>query len=326
MVKNKEFKVGLFIAMGLTLLYLGFNYLKGIDFFSTRNKYYAVYDNIDQLAVSNPILVNGFAVGRVSKIKILQERLNKILVELDIDSEVLLGDSTKAILNSDFLGGKSILLTIGKITTPLQPNDTLLTEVAKGMFDVISETATPVADNVQTTLRKFNLIIDNLTKNSQQLELIFAKLLVTPDLINETLKTTNVKVEDLSGSFRDVAVNLNGTLNELKPTLANFKTISDSLKQLQINETIIRTQVTLAQLNETLSKLNKGDNTASKLMTEDSLYNNLNDLLMHLDTLATHFDNNPRHFLAPLGKSSKKIERDRRKEEEEKAKVSEKKN
>jgi len=325
-VKNKEFKVGLFIAMGLTLLYLGFNYLKGIDFFSTTNKYYAVYDNVDQLAVSNPILVNGFAVGRVSKIKIMQEKQNRILVELDIDSDVMLGDSTKAILNSDFLGGKSILLSIGKVTNPLQPNDTVLTEVAKGMFDVISETATPVADNMQTTLRKFNLIIDNLTKNSQQLSVIFEKLMVTPDLINQTLKTTNGKVEDMSGEFKLVAVNLNSTLNELKPTLANFKTISDSLKQLELNETIAKTQLTLSQLNETLSKLNKGDNTASKLMTEDSLYVNLNHLLMRLDTLATHFDKNPRHFLAPLGQRSKKIERERKREEEENAKAIKNKN
>jgi phospholipid/cholesterol/gamma-HCH transport system substrate-binding protein len=324
-VKNKEFKVGLFVAAAIALLYFGFNYLKGIDFFSSTNKYYAVYDNVDQLDVSNPILVNGFTVGRVSKIKILQQRQNKILVELDIDSDVKLGDSTKAILNSDFLGGKSILLSIGKITTPLQPNDTVLAEVAKGMFDVISETATPVADNVQTTLRKFNLIIDNLTKNSQQLEAIFEKLLVTPDLINQTLKTTNGQIEDVSGNFKVVAQNLNSTLDELKPTLVNFRTISDSLKRLELNETIAKTQLTLSQLNETLSKLNKGDNTASKLMTEDSLYNNLNHLLMHLDTLTTHFNDNPRHFLAPLGKSSKKIERERRREEEEKAKAVEKK-
>lgn len=325
-MKNKEFKVGLFVAAGLALLYLGFNYLKGIDFFSSTNKYYAVYENVDQLAVSNPILVNGFAVGRVSNIKILQNQQNKILVELDIDADVKLGDSTKAILNSDFLGGKSILLSIGKITKVLQPNDTVLTEVAKGMFDVISETATPVADNVQTTLRKFNLIIDNLTRNSQQLDAIFEKLLVTPDLINQTLKTTNGKIEVVSGNFNEVALKLNETLSELKPTLQNFKTISDSLKEIQINETILKTQATLDNLNKTLSKLNTGDNTASKLMTEDSLYNNLNNLLLRLDTLVTHFDNNPKHFLGPLGKSSKKIERDRRKEEEEKAKATPKNN
>lgn len=315
-MKNKEFVVGLFVASALVLLYLGFNYLKGIDFFSSTYKYYAVYENIDKLAVSSPILVNGFAVGRVSKIKIMQNKQNKILVELDIDSEVILGDSTKAILNSDFLGGKSILLSIGVVKKRLEPKDTVLTEVAKGMFDVISETATPVADNLQTTLRKFNLIIDNLTKNSQQLDLIFSKLQVTPDLVNQTLKTTNQKIEDLSGNFKEVAVNLNNTLNELKPTLANFKTISDSLKQLELNETIRKTQQTLARLNETLGKLNKGDNTASKLMTEDSLYVNLNNLLKRIDTLANNFNTNPNHFLAPLGKKSNRIERDRRKEQE----------
>jgi len=324
-VKNKEFKVGVFVTAALVLLYFGFNFLKGIDFFSTTNKYYVVYDNIDQLAVSNPVLINGFAVGRVSRISIMQRKQNKVLVELMIDSDIQVGDSTKAILNSDFLGGKSILLSIGKITKPLNPKDTLLAEVAKGMLDVLSETATPVADNLQTTLRKFNIILDNLTKNSQQLDAIFVKLQTTPDLINKTLITTNGKVEDLSISFKSVADNLNGTLTELKPTIANFKILSDSLKTLQLNETVSTAKVTLTKLNETLDKIGKGDNTMNKLLTEDSLYVNLNKLLMSLDTLAKHFDDNPKHFMAPLGKSKKKVERDRRKEEEERKKAEEKK-
>jgi phospholipid/cholesterol/gamma-HCH transport system substrate-binding protein len=52
----------------------------------------------------------------------------------------------------------------------------------------------------------------------------------------------------------------------------------------------------------------------SKLMTEDSLYVNLNTLLLSLDSLAEHFNQNPKHFMAPLGKSRKKIERDMRKQ------------
>jgi len=316
-VKNKEFKVGLFVAVGLILLYLGFNYLKGIDFFSSTNKYYVVYDNIDQLAVSNPVLINGFAVGRVSHIRILQNKQNRILVELDIDSDVVLGDSTKAILNSEFLGGKSILLNIGKISHPLKPKDTLLAEVAKGMLDVLSETATPVADNLQTTLRKFNTIIDNLSKNSQQLEQIFAKLQVTPDLLNHAISNANSQVNDITGNFRTLTTNLNTTLNELKPTLANFRTLSDSLKQMELNRTIRQTQKTLEVLSDAFGRLGKGDNTMGKLMTNDSLYVNLNNLLLRLDSLANHFNNNPKHFMAPLGKSQKRIERDRRKEQEE---------
>lgn len=318
-MKNKEFKVGLFVALSLVLLYFGFNFLKGIDFFSTTNKYYVVYENIDQLAVSNPVLINGFAVGRVSRIAILQNKQNKVLVELMIDSDIQLGDSTKAILNSDFLGSKSILLSIGKINKPLQPKDTLIAEVAKGMLDVLSETATPVADNLQTTLRKFNTILDNLTKNSARLDSMFLTLQETPHLLNATLVNANGKVDELSVNFKLVTDNLNGSLQELKPTLANFRQLSDSLKRMELNQTITAAKQTLTKLNSTLDKLGSGNSTMGKLLTEDSLYVNLNKLILSMDTLARHFDDNPKHFMAPLGKSKKKIDRDRKQEEEQKA-------
>jgi phospholipid/cholesterol/gamma-HCH transport system substrate-binding protein len=314
-VKNKELKVGVFVAVSIVLLYFGFNFLKGIDFFTGTTKYYAVYDNVDQLAASNPVLVNGFAVGRVSKISIMQHKQNKVLVELDIDSDIILGDSTTATLNSDFLGSKSILLTIGTVTRPLNPKDTILAKTAKGTFDVLEETATPVANNIQTTLRKFNIVLDILAKESAQLGLIIKKFQTTPDLLNTSLATATSKMDEVSATMKGVAGNLNTTLNALQPTLSNLKVISDSLKAIQLNKTILKTQQTVDELNKTLRQLSKGDNTASKLLSDDSLYNNLNRLLVHLDSLALHFNNNPKHFMAPLGKSKKRIERDRRKEE-----------
>ena len=74
------------------------------------------------------------------------------------------------------------------------------------------------------------------------------------------------------------------------------------------------------KLNETLDKVKNGNGTLGKLISNDSVYNNLNTLLRNLDSLAVHFNDNPKHFLAPLGKSKRKIERERRREQEEKAK------
>jgi hypothetical protein len=130
------------------------------------------------------------------------------------------------------------------------------------------------------------------------------------------LATANREMVELSDTFKGVAGNLNGRLDELQPTLANFKTLSDSLKAMEINGTLKKVQETLANLNKTISLLSNGDNTMSKLMTEDSLYVNLNALLLTLDTLADHFNTNPKHFLSPLGKSRSKIERDLRKQED----------
>lgn len=324
-MKNKELKVGVFSAITLVLLYFGFNYLKGIDFFESKKIYYAIYDNIDQLAVSNPVLVNGYAVGRVSHIKILQNRSNHVLIEMEIQSDIVITDSTKAILTSDFLGTKSVLLKIGHSQKKLKEGDTLHTEVAKGMLDVLSETATPVATDLQSTLRKFNVTIDNFSKNFEKLDLILTSLQKTPGLINQTLMTTNTSIETLSASFKSDADKINVVLDELKPTLANFKVLSDSLKKIHLNETLVKTQRTLASLNESLAKLKKNDNTMGRLMTEDSLYVNLNKLLISLNQLSNNFNNNPNQFLAPLGKSAKKIERDRKKVEEKRKEGAQKK-
>jgi len=310
---NKEVKVGLFATITLVMLYLGFNYLKGIDFLSATNNYYAIYDNVDQLSVSNPVLVNGYAVGRVSNIKIVQGKENKVLVEIEIDSDIILGDSATAILNSDFLGSKSILLNIGNKLRPHMPGDTILAEAARGIFDVFTETAEPVANNVQTTLRKLNTVLDNLASNSARLDTLFMKLTYTPGLVNRTLITTDEKMKELSSSFKLTSDNLSIALSDLRPVIGNFKTFSDTLKQMELNKTVAKTQQTLDNLNGILSKLNNGDNTVNKLLKDDSLYVNLNNLLLNIDTLAVHFNNNPKHFLAPLGKSKKRIEKDRKK-------------
>jgi phospholipid/cholesterol/gamma-HCH transport system substrate-binding protein len=321
---SKEVKVGVFMVVALVLLYFGFNFLKGIDFFSSQKKYYAVYDNIDKLTESNQIFLNGLAVGRVSDISIVQGKVNKVIVEMKIDSDVILNDKTTAILSSDFLGTKSILLDVGKGDKNLKQNDTLLSALDKGMAELL-EQAAPVATSLQATLVKVNNILSNLEKNTVQLDKMFAELAATPKLVNGTLVLTQGKITELSDAAKQVAGNLNGTLADLKPTLQNFKILSDSLKDLRLNGTLTKAEQSISKLNETLSRLNKGDNTMSKLMTEDSLYVNLNTLIKDLDSLANHFNKHPKHFLAPLGKSSRKIEKALAKEKEEQKKTEEQK-
>jgi phospholipid/cholesterol/gamma-HCH transport system substrate-binding protein len=312
---SKEIKVGLFMVTALVLLYYGFNFLKGIDFFSTQKRYYAVYENVDKLTASNQIFLNGLAVGRVSDITIVQGPTNRVLVELKIDSEVKLNNETIAILSSDFLGTKSILLDLGKGERILSQNDTLKASLDKGMTELL-EQAAPVASSLQATLIKVNNILSSLEKNTAQLDKMFAELAATPRLLNGTLTTTQSKVVELADHAKSVTQNVNVILTDLKPTMQNFKTLSDSLKDLRLNGTLERTEMAITKLNETLGRLNKGNNTVSKLMTEDSLYVNLNRLVVNLDSLANHFNSNPKHFLAPLGKSKRKIARDLEKEQQ----------
>jgi len=306
---SKEVKVGLFMIAAIVLLYFGFNFLKGIDFFSSDHKYYAIYRNVDKLTESNQIFLNGYAVGRVSDI-IIQQNKDRVLVELSIDSDIVVNESSVAVLNGELLGGRFIQLVVGKTGDRLKPKDTIRSEVAKGISDFLTENAEPVAANLQTTLRKLNIMLDTLSRSATMLNQMFEDLRPTPNMINHSIANLNGRLGEMTGTFNQVGSNLNTALTDLKPTLENFKTISDSLKRLQLSGTITKAQQSLTKLNQTLTALNSGNNTASKLMTEDSLYVNLNNLLENLDSLANHFNQNPKHFMAPLGKSRKRIEKD----------------
>src|SRR5690606_34491873 len=162
---SKEVKVGLFMTISIVLLYFGFNFLKGIDFFSSDHKYYAIFKNVDRLSESNQVFLNGLAVGRVSDL-IIEQRKDRVLVELSIDSKIQITESSIAMLNGDLLGSRFIQLVVGKSGRQLKPRDTIRSDVAKGIADFLAENAEPVAANLQSTLQKLNIMLDTLHRSA----------------------------------------------------------------------------------------------------------------------------------------------------------------
>lgn len=297
------------MVMAIVLLYFGFYFLKGVNFFSNSHTYYAFFDNVDNLTPSNLVKLNGLAVGRVSDIQIQQTK-KRVLVVMEIDSDIVLGESTTAILNGELLGTRFIQLDIGDLSNPKAPKDTLKSDIAKGIADFLAENAAPVADNLTTTFRKINTILDALAKNTGRLDTMFIRLQETPLILNKTLNTANNNLDRVGTSFKGVADSLNIALSALKPTLENFRVLSDSLKQIELKGTIDKAQEALTKLDNAFAKLNTKDNTLGKLLNDEEVYLNLNRLLLSIDSLATHFNENPRHFMSPLGKSRKKIQND----------------
>lgn len=314
---SKELKVGFFMVFSIAILYIGFNYLKGIDFFSTNDKYYVVYANVDGLNKSNPVLISGFAVGRVNDIRLLQNNNDNVLVELDINSDIVLGEGASATLSSDVFGGKSILLKPGNISKPIAPKDSLIAILDKGIIDKFAESAQPVANNIEATIKKINSILDQFEGNGQKINNMVANLEKTPVLLNATILQSRQNLAAMTSTFKEVGTELNTTLKASRPLLTNLTEFTDSLKNLELQVTLDQTNQTLMKLNDAIEQFSQKDGTLGKLVNEDSLYVNINTALESLDKLLIHIDTAPKHFFGPLGKSRKKIEKDRERASEE---------
>ncbi len=296
---SKEFKVGLLAVVSITILYLGFNFLKGEDFFSSSNSYYVIYEEIDGLSLSNNVILNGFAVGRVSNMTILPNRQNNILVEIDIDNRIALGKKTVAVLkNSDVLGTKSIELLIeSPLTDRLDDGDTLIAEIDKGIASVLMESAGSVTEDIGTTIKRLNIILESLANNTGNITNTLNNVEQTSRQLRGIVTENRDQMNQMLKNYNEVAVDLSKTLREVPPVLIKAGQVADSLQSLEFSQTLAKTQEAIGNLNQALVKINEGQGTLAQLINNDSLYVNLNNAAQDLDKLLIDFRENPGRYV-----------------------------
>ena len=313
---SKEAKVGIFAILCLAIMYIGFNYLKGIDFLTKTNKYYVIYNDIAGLNISNLVNISGFTVGRVSNIAINQEFGNKITVEVDIYEDIILGKDAVALLRIDLFGSVSIILDVGDLSQPIAPGDTIAAKVDPTLNELLKKSALPVADNLQITIQRINTLLEDFSNNTEALKNIAINLegitYKTNMMLSENRNSINKTIEGMA----TVTQKLSMRLDELGVVMSKYGSLADTLKSINLNETLAQTNLLLKNLNKTVALLQTDTGTLGRLMNDDSLYINLNKTLIDLDELLIHMNENPKHFFAPLGKKRKKIEKDRKKQEQ----------
>jgi phospholipid/cholesterol/gamma-HCH transport system substrate-binding protein len=84
---------------------------------------------------------------------------------------------------------------------------------------------------------------------------------------------------------------------KLDTTLTNLKNISDSLSNANLYTAISNLKSTLERTSQLMDGLNKGKGTAGQLVTNDSLYINLNDAVASLDLLLKDVKANPKRYV-----------------------------
>ncbi len=85
---SNETKVGALTAIAITLLILGFNFLKGKSIFKSGNFIYAKYKHTKGLMVSNPVYINGLQVGAVYELEEANKNLDTIIVAVKLTKEI----------------------------------------------------------------------------------------------------------------------------------------------------------------------------------------------------------------------------------------------
>ncbi|WP_340153315.1 MlaD family protein [uncultured Marivirga sp.] len=292
----KEIKVAVLAITAIVIFYFGFNFLKGIDFFNPSNEYYAVYEQVDGLTASNPVLLSGLSVGRVSKIEILQDQENKLKVYFEVREDITLGDESVALLASDILGSQTIVLIRNKVTEALPEGSEVIGDIEPALTEQIQEQAYPVLKTLDSVGQHLNHILANIDKNEDAIQNIMLNVEQTTQnlaKISEKQATITALIDD----FKKISATLADEKSGLKALLKKTNGIADSVNALELARVVNRLDTTLITINNTVASMQDGEGTVDKLLNDDSLYLNLNQTLVDLDALLIDMKDQPKKYV-----------------------------
>ncbi|PCH65042.1 MAG: hypothetical protein COC01_10480, partial [Bacteroidetes bacterium] len=171
---TKEAKLGVLVTAAIVVFIWGFNFLKGSNIFSMEREYYAVYQRIDGLVEANPVLLNGFKVGRVNNIYFHPDNSGKVIVKFVINKETIdLPKDTKALIfSSDLLGSKSIELKLGEDSVYLQYGDTLMSSIEENLKEAVNRQIAPLKKKTEELIGSIDsavtIVQDILNKEARE--------------------------------------------------------------------------------------------------------------------------------------------------------------
>ncbi|MGL4294065.1 MAG: MlaD family protein [Bacteroidales bacterium] len=284
---SKEFKIGLTTIICALILFFGIDYLKGINIFKPENYFYAKYQNVNGLAVSSPVLINGFKVGLIRSIEYDYTNPGNVIVELSLDKQLKVPAGSKALLKADLLGTATIELQLNNyVGTNHTIGDTLIGIYDAGMMGTVTEKMIP---QVELLLPKIDSILSGLND------------IVANGKLKETFQQVNSMTAQLDESSRSLNKLLKNDvpviMSNLKTTTSNFSEISNKINSINFNELVTSVNSTLNNAYELTEKMKSKDNTIGLLLNSDGLYNNLNSTISHADSLMIDLKANPKRYV-----------------------------
>lgn len=293
---SKEIKTGVLALGSIALLIFGYSFLSGSNLFKNSREFYVKYENVEGLAMTAPVTINGLTVGKVENITFADEP-GWLVVKFRIDSDIEFSKTSIAqIYSAGLIGGKSLAVfpdyRSGDIA---KSGDTLKGISEDGMMAAVTKALGPLERKVNNTLATvdtllFNVndIIDNETRNN----------------LREAIKNLNITLNSFSDVSENLNLilsqntdNLNSTFTNLDRTAGNLAQLTDSLAQLETGKLVANLQDVVTRMDNIMIDIDEGNGTVGKFLKDENLYDNLEGASKELEQLLEDLKLNPKRYV-----------------------------
>jgi phospholipid/cholesterol/gamma-HCH transport system substrate-binding protein len=270
---SKEAKVGIFVLAGIIVLAYFTLKVGRVHVSDQGYLLHASFENVSGLEKNAQVQMAGVPIGRVEKLSLSHGRAQAVLI---IDKGVKIPvDSSVAVASEGFLGDKHVEIISGKDEEHfLSPGKEISYTVSGANIDDLIMKVTRIAEDVKKVTsalseafggEKGERSLKDIVTNLREASASFHKIVTSNE---EKFGTIIDRIDKLTS---DLGEAVGGGKEDMKVVLANLREITESLKE--------ETPKITEKLDSALGKIERGEGTLGKLLTDEEAYENLNSAL-----------------------------------------------
>lgn len=309
---SNETKIGALTAVSITLLILGFNFLKGKNVFKKKATMYVTFSKVEGLNIADAIKINGLRVGGVEAIDEMDADLTKVLVSFHLSREINIPVDSYGKIVATPLGSTAVVIAMGSAKTYLKDGDTLKGIDTKGIVDDIRTTLEPTVARINSTLsgldstiRRIGHVFDQHAQKN--ISRILQELAVTTDQLNTLLEPGKGSLAMTMDNVKGFTSNLKKNNDSITAMMNNLTKASGNLASADLAGTIASLDRATQNLSTILSDIKAGKGSLGKLASDEQLYTNLNSTAKSLNILLQDLRMHPKRYVqvSVFGKKDK---------------------
>ena len=317
---SRLFWIGTIFVLSIITFIGGLLYLQEISIRKSNYTFNVLFDNIQGLNVGDQVDMLGKKIGKVSHSRIIGQ---KIAVELSIDNSFSFSipvDSKIEVKSEGLIGSKFISISPGLNTKEfILPGETV-EGLREFDFAEITPGIVPLTQDLSAFARRLKATLgeeekDNIRLTIHNIESLTAELDTFVYNYRNIISDNDKKnfqdfIKNLSGTVKDLKYGVNKEINKLDGMLDDLKKVTDKSEELSSTITELKKSSesfakSTEKFNKILNKIDNGEGTMGKLVSDSALYENMNNLVNEMRTLVDDIKENPTKYMKAYRKSKK---------------------
>jgi phospholipid/cholesterol/gamma-HCH transport system substrate-binding protein len=309
---SNETKIGALTVISITLLILGFNFLKGKNLIEKKATIYIAFEKVNGLNMADMIKINGLKVGGVEDMQETDANLSGIIVAFHLTRAINIPNDSYAQLITNPLGSSFIELVMGKSTTFVKDGDTLKSAQTKGLIKDLQDKLEPTIENLNKTLASLDETVKRVgnvfdEEAKQNIGKTLKDLALATNQINSMLAPGKGSIAKSVDNIAGISGNLKNNNDSITMIIGNLTKVSRDISSAEIGNTIQQLETASVNLNQILNGIKEGKGSLGMLTKDETLYKNLSSTSNSLNILLQDLRLHPKRYVqvSVFGKKDK---------------------